>query len=232
MPRELRLSEHFVSPQGEGPRTGVMTQFIRFAGCNMRCPGWPCDTQYAILPEIWRHDSYMRAPEELASDVWDRVATTGASAINLTGGEPFQQPNHLLEKFVARLTDVISIECFSNGSFIYPQWALDRIDFVMDWKLEGSGEAATKREERTVNAYRFKPSDAIKFVVTGVVDLQEAQEVWRWLKNDTPAQFWVGAAWGLYKSADIVEYVKKYQLPWCLNVQVHNYIYNPQERGR
>jgi organic radical activating enzyme len=174
----------------------------------------------------------MRSPEDLMGDVWSKYDDTGATAINLTGGEPFQQPERLLEQFVMRAIKDFEIECFSNGSFIYPQWALDNINFVMDWKLEGSGEAATKRDERTVNAHRLKPSDAIKFVVTGVSDLHEARETWQWLRNDTPAEFWCGPAWGLYGAADIVEYIKTYTLPWNLNVQVHNYVYNPQERGR
>jgi hypothetical protein len=29
-----------------------------------------------------------------------------------------------------------------------------------------------------------------------------------------------------------VEYLKKHKLPWRLNVQLHNYVYAPQERGR
>jgi hypothetical protein len=48
----------------------------------------------------------------------------------------------------------------------------------------------------------------------------------------TAAHFWVGAAWGKYKDADIVEFLKEHKLPWRLNVQMHNYIYTPQERGR
>lgn len=229
----LRLSEHFVSPQGEGPRTGVLTQFVRFAGCNMRCPGWPCDTPYAIDPAIWRHDSYKMTPSSLVQAVVDKSISTGAKNINLTGGEPFQQPHHLLEQFIARLPNDIDVECFSNGSFIFPNWAINRIEFVMDWKLEGSGEAQTEVGNRLVNARRLKNTDAIKFVCVAETDMKEAERVWHMLcQHDVVAEFWIGAAWNRMFAADIVEFVKEHKLPWRLNVQVHNYIYPAQERGR
>ena len=230
--KELRLSEHFVSPQGEGPRTGVLTQFVRFAGCNMRCPLWPCDTPYAIDPAIWRHDSYKRTPDQLFTDCYDQMQETGSRMINLTGGEPFMQDNDALEQFISRLDYSYTIECFSNGSYRYPVWALDRIHFVMDWKLNGSGEAETQRVNRTFNARQLQNKDAIKFVVTDEADLYEALDVWDMLQQDTRAEFWVGAAWDRFEPADIVEFVKAHKLPWRLNVQIHNYVYAPQERGR
>jgi 7-carboxy-7-deazaguanine synthase len=232
MPKELRLSEHFVSPQGEGPRTGILTQFVRFAGCNMRCPGWPCDTQYAIDPAIWRHDSYKRDPDALAADVLAQTKETGSVMVNLTGGEPFMQDHDLLEQFIARLDGSYTIECFSNGSYLYPYWAIQRINFVLDWKLGGSGEADTAWENRYTNVKQLWAKDSVKFVVASIEDLHEARKIWNGIHEHTAAEFWVGAAWAKYENADIVEFVKEFKLPWRLNVQLHNYVYEPQERGR
>ena len=231
----LRLSEHFVSPQGEGPRTGVLTQFVRFAGCNMRCAGWPCDTPYAIDPSIWRTDSYKRTPEELVEECVKHRIETGATQINLTGGEPFQQDHVLLKQFVEALhrNSFMDIECFSNGSFIYPDWALREIDFIMDWKLPGSGEADTRLENRLQNAKSLKPMDAIKFVVCDDVDLMQAKTIWEdVLRDQSLAGIWCGPAWGRIEAAEIVEFIKRHRLPWRLNVQVHNYVYEAQARGR
>jgi 6-pyruvoyltetrahydropterin 2'-reductase len=37
----IRLAQRpFLSVQGEGPRTGKLTVFIRFFGCNLKCPGF------------------------------------------------------------------------------------------------------------------------------------------------------------------------------------------------
>ena len=88
---QLRVSEMYCSIQGEGTNMGTPTMFLRFAGCNMRCPGWPCDTPHAIEPSIWLKESEKFEIQGLV----DRIqATTGVGVKNIcwTGGEPFIQP--------------------------------------------------------------------------------------------------------------------------------------------
>ena len=41
----MRVSEYFLSIQGEGPQLGLPAIFIRFSGCNLSCQ-W-CDSKYA-----------------------------------------------------------------------------------------------------------------------------------------------------------------------------------------
>ena len=36
----MKVNEIYTSIQGEGPNTGIPTTFVRFGGCNLRCPGW------------------------------------------------------------------------------------------------------------------------------------------------------------------------------------------------
>jgi organic radical activating enzyme len=36
----LRLSELYISTQGEGTRVGELTAFVRFAGCNKHAVPW------------------------------------------------------------------------------------------------------------------------------------------------------------------------------------------------
>jgi 7-carboxy-7-deazaguanine synthase len=153
----------------------------------------------------------------------------------LTGGEPFVQKRSELQDYCERLYRTgYTIECFSNGSVFYPQWTdLYGITFMMDWKLQGSGEADSFRDVRERNAIdRLGSNDGIKFVVTGNDDLFEAQEVWKYFtRKSCRAQFYVAAAWGLMTDAEIVEFIKGWQLPWKLNVQVHKYVYEPSMRG-
>ena len=206
-----------------------MTQFLRFAGCNMRCPGWPCDTPHAIFPELILKDSRKKTVDDIVMDCLEHWPIR---QICWTGGEPFVQKEDELYNLARFLwAEGFTIECFSNGSFPYPDWAQD-IDFIMDWKLEGSGEATTNRDVRIVNALTLKRTDAIKFVVVDRYDLLEAKDVYHTLIDQgCKAQFWVGRAWDTMDDAFLVEWVLKENLNWKLNVQVHKYIWSPETRG-
>ncbi len=224
----MNLSEIYTSTQGEGPNTGRMTQFVRFAGCNMRCPGWPCDTQFAIEPSIWKKEAQLGLePHQVFEqlDAWPKH-------ICLTGGEPFVQRTEALQEFVEMAQRVgYSVECFSNGSFIYPGWARF-IQIMMDWKLNGSGEADTNRAERVENAKWLHRKDGIKFVVASEDDLIEATILsGALLKDEVQAQLWVGAAWGKITDEEIIDYTKDHKMPWRLNVQQHKHVWDPELRG-
>jgi organic radical activating enzyme len=68
------ITETFYSIQGEGYHAGTPAFFIRFAGCNLRCP-W-CDTNHAK-----RREAY-------AKDLAGEASTYPSTLVILTGGEP------------------------------------------------------------------------------------------------------------------------------------------------
>lgn len=224
----LRVSEIYTSVQGEGPRVGELTQFVRFAGCNMRCPLWPCDTEHAINPAIWRIESVKHDAMELSAQLAPAVPN-----LCLTGGEPFMQPAVELQEFVEIAGEAgHRFEFFTNGSFEFPDWAISNCGIMMDWKLSGSGEAMTNVHIRRENALRLRRHHGIKFVVTGDMDLDEAQGVYRNLiAEGCTAQFWVGAAWDRIDNQTIIDYMVGQELDWKLNVQIHKYIWPADERG-
>ena len=41
----MKVIELFLSVNGEGLKSGELATFVRFAGCNLRCPY--CDTKYS-----------------------------------------------------------------------------------------------------------------------------------------------------------------------------------------
>jgi len=64
----IRLAQKpFLSVQGEGPRTGTLTIFVRFFGCNLRCPGFfqdnPTDPSTYIKPIEFDPKSYKSLDE-------------------------------------------------------------------------------------------------------------------------------------------------------------------------
>ena len=82
-PHILKITEIFASIQGEGLRQGYPTLFVRFSGCNLKCPF--CDTQYA-----WEegNEYSTRQVMEKLKELKHRFP---AQWICLTGGEPLLQ---------------------------------------------------------------------------------------------------------------------------------------------
>lgn len=69
-----KINEIFYSLQGEGFHTGTPAVFVRFSGCNLRCPF--CDTQ---------HEQGTQMTDE---DILQQILQYPARTVILTGGEP------------------------------------------------------------------------------------------------------------------------------------------------
>ena len=237
-PDILRVSEVYASVQGEGPRTGQTTVFVRFGGCNLRCPGWPCDTQHAIDP-TFRKEWTRHEPLELFERTCSIASLAGAGSITLTGGEPFLQNHKALETYVEALAqDGYTVEAFTNGTILYPDWATEQVSMIVDWKLPGSGEYTTKPGQRYLNLDKLDKSSiyhSVKFVCKNLEDLKTAERIYSGLPFSWRDSFYwyYGKVWdGDITDAELVGFVMANKLPWRLNVQLHNYIWDPQERGR
>ena len=77
----IRLSELFVSIQGEGARAGWPCVFIRLAGCNLDCVY--CDSARSAKQRGKRVDT---------AQIIERVHNFGRRLVEVTGGEPLIQP--------------------------------------------------------------------------------------------------------------------------------------------
>jgi len=114
----MRITETFTSIQGEGAKTGEPTTFIRFAGCNLRCPG--CDTpQATTTPRIKETDT----AEAL------RSIPASVTMVCFTGGEPMLQADEWLQ--LARELDhrdhKLTME--TNGTI----WLADNVRKLFSW---------------------------------------------------------------------------------------------------
>lgn len=246
----VRLSELYNSVQGEGPRVGLPTTFVRFGGCNLRCPGWPCDSPYAIFPKEYRSEWKEVNAEKLAADIVEM--TYPGSNICLTGGEPWLQNHEELAELIALLSIANrKVECFSNGTIEIPNWAFDLVSFVFDRKLASSGENLDKirsfggingADVFFTNLHRaFEAGRAsLKYTVTSLEDISEAIEDHEKLCNPyiSPEDIreklpvYVGAVWGKIREEDIADWLSRTDLVhWRLNVQVHKHIFDPEARG-
>lgn len=233
----MRVSEVYASVQGEGPRTGQTTVFVRFGGCNLRCPGWPCDTQHAIDPK-YRKQWTKYEPYELVDHVKQVAEEAGAKLITLTGGEPFLQKNEELEALCHALTGQgYALEAFTNGTIEYPDWAPENVSMIVDWKLPGSGEFSKFTDTRHQNLKALNESSiyhAVKFVCKDEADFHIARSLYLSVPEYHDSLIWYyGKVWdGEISDAELVKLALFWMLPWRLNVQLHNHIWDPQERGR
>lgn len=222
-----RLLELYTSIQGEGPRTGEPTQFVRFAGCNLRCPGWPCDTQHAIEPSLYRTNSRILTPQGIAEAIQPWPMN-----LCLTGGEPFIQKHTDLQELVQLVkAQGYTVEVFTNGTIEIPQWAFTDCQIMLDWKLPGSGEDLVMNSYRYENLGYLRRGSGVKFIVVDHFDLEAAYNTWLAYNEITEAQFWVGAAWGRISDEAIINFVLENRLPWRLNVQMHKHIWPADKQG-
>lgn len=154
-PEVLRITEIFLSIQGESTTVGLPTVFVRTTGCPLRCQY--CDTAYAFS-----------GGERMALDsILNKVASFGARHVTVTGGEPLAQPASL--PLMTRLCDAgykVSLE--TSG-------ALDlagvdaRVMQVVDIKTP-----ASKEEARNLwsNLAHLRAGDQLKFVICDRADYE------------------------------------------------------------
>lgn len=103
----MKVNEIFYSLQGEGYHTGAAAIFVRFSGCNLKCPF--CDTDFRSFSDL------------SVNEIVERVRTESEVCrfVVLTGGEPTLQPH--LSELIDKLHDndyYVAME--SNGTNLCP----------------------------------------------------------------------------------------------------------------
>jgi 7-carboxy-7-deazaguanine synthase len=168
------------------------------------------------------------------AELHDEIQTFQVNNVCFTGGEPFLQSTRELEMLTNLLWNDKNIECFSNGTLAYPEWAVNRITFCMDWKLPSSGEDCSN-EMRYHNVDMLGKSSgrhAIKFVVANEDDLELAEVLYdKYIARYNNIDTYVGVVWGKMEEKVLAEWLVKSGMPWKMNVQVHNYIWDRTQRG-
>lgn len=157
-----KVNEIFFTLQGEGAHSGIPAVFLRFSGCNLRCP-W-CDTDFAESTEMTAD----QIVNEMLS-LYD-VPNERRKMCVLTGGEPSLQVDKALIDALHAAGFYICIE--TNGTHPLPEG--------IDWitcspKMVPLPHPQPHEKGEIPSRLALKRASEVKVVFTGTYD----PEVWR-----------------------------------------------------
>lgn len=204
----LRITEIFLSLQGESRSVGLPTVFVRLTGCPLRCQY--CDTVYAF------HGGEAQGIDEIVA----QVAAFGVRHVTVTGGEPLAQ-RHCLA-LLSRLCDAgyeVSLE--TSGALAIEE-VDPRVSRVMDIKTPGSSEVERNRYD---NIQHLTAHDQIKFVLCDRADYEWAKQLVaeRGLNGRCEVLFSPSA--GQLKAQDLADWIVADRLPVRFQIQLHKYLW-------
>jgi len=210
----LRISEIFLSLQGESTTVGLPTAFVRLTGCPLRCQY--CDTEYAF-----RGGEYMESNAVVA-----RVAAYQVSHVTVTGGEPLAQPACL--PLLSRLCDAgyqVSLE--TSGALDVSQ-VDTRVMKVMDLKTPASGELDKNRYQ---NLDCLTPRDQVKFVICDRGDYDWARRILDEYHLPGRCEVLFSPSAGQQNATRLAEWLLEDRLPVRFQLQLHKILWG-NEPGR
>lgn len=226
MDDRMKVVEIFTSIDGEGKRAGMPTTFIRLYGCNLRCSY--CDTRYGCEGNEYQTMS--------VSDVVKACVERGIASVTVTGGEPLIHDN--VEVLVAKLLErgfwvnietngSVDVNVFRNNLRRAHCRSMNRLFFTVDCKCPSSGMDKHMVFEMYGQLLR---DDVLKFVVGSKADMMFAKSIVD--RSIIAARIYFSPVFGAIEPKDIVQFILDNEMYNCrVQLQMHKFIWNPQERG-
>jgi len=149
---EILIYEIFKSLQGEGIEIGILTVFIRFAGCNLNC-SW-CDTK--SVRDI--KNCKIKTIDEILYEI-DKYKIKN---VCITGGEPLTQKTQCLNLIYALLDNNYLVSLETNGSISITDFVNLSILISMDIKCPSS---CMQNKMNFENIKLMRKNDQLKFVI-------------------------------------------------------------------
>ena len=205
----LRITEIFLSLQGEANTVGYPTVFVRLTGCPLRCQY--CDSAYA----------FSGGQIETLADIVDQVASYNVSRVTVTGGEPLAQPG-VFALMTALVDRQFSVSLETSGAL-----PVDRVDprvvKVLDIKTPDSAEVHRNLWD---NIAHLQPHDQIKFVVCSRGDYDWARiKCDQYQLFDRVADVLFSPSHGALDPSELADWIVADRLPARMQMQLHKLLW-------
>ena len=205
----LRITEIFLSLQGEANTVGYPTVFVRLTGCPLRCQY--CDSAYA----------FSGGQIETLADILDQVASYNVSRVTVTGGEPLAQPG-VFALMTALVDRQFSVSLETSGAL-----SVDRVDprvvKVLDIKTPDSAEVHRNLWD---NIAYLQPHDQIKFVVCSRGDYDWARiKCDQYQLFDRVADVLFSPSHGALDPSELADWIVADRLPARMQMQLHKLLW-------
>jgi len=211
----LTVTEIYKSVQGESTWAGKPCIFVRMTGCNLRCV-W-CDTVYAF------HGGTKMSITEIA----ERCEALSCPLVEITGGEPLLQKN-CGALAAALLERGFTVLCETSGAL-----PIDRLPAavikIMDLKCPGSGESD---KNDWTNIARLSALDEVKCVIADRRDYEWSRDAIR--KHELTsrcAAVLFSPVFGSINPKDLVQWILEDGLDVRFQLQMHKFIWPPDQKG-
>lgn len=212
---DLRITEIFLSIQGESSHAGRPCSFVRLTGCPMRCV-W-CDSEYTFT-----------GGERIAfEEIFARLADFRCNLVEVTGGEPLAQKN--VFPFITELCDRGYEVLIETGGFVSTENVDPRASIILDVKCPASGES---ERNHWPNLERLKPEmDEVKFVIADMQDWEFAKNVIvKYGLIEGTKEVLISPVFGM-DMRPLAEAVATSGIRVRFNLQLHKYIWGPDVHG-
>ena len=210
----LKITEIFLSLQGEARDAGWPTVFVRLTGCPLRCQY--CDTAYAFHGGQWWEIDAILA----------EVASYGVRHVCVTGGEPLAQKRCIT--LLQRLCDAgydVSLE--TSGAIDIAQ-VDPRVSRVLDIKTPGSKEVARNRWQ---NLPLLTAHDQVKFVICDRADFDWARAIVAEYRLADTCDVLFSPSYTQIAPRELADWIVAERLPVRYQMQLHKLLWN-DEPGR
>lgn len=211
----MRITEIYQSIQGESSYAGTPCVFVRTTGCDLRC-SW-CDSEF----------TFTGGTAMTLDLIMAEVEKYNCELVELTGGEPLLQ--HDIYELATRLADAGHTVLIETGGHRDISKLDARVIRIMDLKCPASSEC---EKNLWSNLEHLRPIDEVKFVIADRGDYEWTLKTIREHCLEDRAKLLISTAFGLVEPSQVVGWMLEDKLRARFQLQLHKYIWPPEERGR